>query len=158
MSRTYVALSNVEKDLYDLENPQDSLAEVTDQGFYHCVQCDNQLYDSDDKITGAAATPRFSAALPNSVKVAESFSYGLPRQICTCEKCGLYLGHCQAVTGQTGLTHYILSSSLMFKEDDDVEVAQEEEVGEAALWKKLGLVAAVGAIAGFAIFRLYSKN
>jgi len=89
-------------------------AQSEDAGLYLCVNCSNPLYDSDDKITtNAQRAPTFRASRNSALKYTEDYSYGLPRQIASCTKCGQLTGHVYN-RGTKRERHSAYSASLSF--------------------------------------------
>ena len=65
-----------------------------DSGKYHCVCCDEILFDSEHKFDSGTGWPSFSQALDNdNIEFVKDTSYGMLRTEVNCKKCGSHLGH-----------------------------------------------------------------
>ncbi len=67
---------------------------VWDDGTYHCVVCDEALFDSETKFDAGCGWPSFDRALSDD-KVTEKrdISHGMIRTEVVCTGCGAHLGH-----------------------------------------------------------------
>ncbi len=67
---------------------------VWDDGTYHCVVCDEPLFDSATKFDAGCGWPSFDRALADH-KVTEKrdLSHGMIRTEVVCANCGAHLGH-----------------------------------------------------------------
>ncbi len=67
---------------------------VWDDGTYHCVVCDEPLFDSATKFDAGCGWPSFDRALVDD-KVTEKrdVSHGMVRTEVVCTGCGAHLGH-----------------------------------------------------------------
>lgn len=65
-----------------------------DDGTYHCIVCDEPLFDSDTKFESGSGWPSFWEAVdPAKVTRIEDRSHGMLRTEAVCAKCGAHLGH-----------------------------------------------------------------
>jgi len=68
--------------------------DVKDDGTYHCVVCDEELFSSDTKFESGSGWPSFFEAIDTSkVTVKEDSSHGMVRTEALCANCGAHLGH-----------------------------------------------------------------
>lgn len=89
---------------------------LEDVGAYHCRQCKQILFRSEQKFHSGSGWPSFEGAQPNALLVEQESGRG--RKVC-CAQCGQFLG--QMVKGEgfteTDLRFDINSSALIFKPD-----------------------------------------
>ncbi len=62
-------------------------------GFYHCVNCDAKLFNSNTKYDSGTGWPSFTEALPGAFKTKVDYSFGMKRTEYHCAKCGAHHGH-----------------------------------------------------------------
>lgn len=88
-----------------------------DDGMYHCVACDAELFQSDSKFDSGCGWPSFSLPITeDSVDVYEDTTLGMRRVEVTCARCGAHLGHVFPDGPKpTGLRYCINSVSLKFE-------------------------------------------
>lgn len=68
--------------------------DVKDDGTYHCIVCDEELFDSDTKFESGSGWPSFFEAIdPSKVTIKEDHSHGMVRTEALCANCGAHLGH-----------------------------------------------------------------
>jgi peptide-methionine (R)-S-oxide reductase len=68
--------------------------DTKDPGVYHCVVCDQALFDSETKFDSGTGWPSFFADLGNgNVSRIEDRSHGMVRVEARCAKCAAHLGH-----------------------------------------------------------------
>lgn len=91
--------------------------ETTTPGLYHCVACDNLLFDSRAKLECGCGWPAFSApAEPSRVQLREECSGGIPGVEVLCSGCEGHLGHVFEEETPTGFRYCINSVCLRLKE------------------------------------------
>jgi len=89
-----------------------------DNGVYHCVCCENDLFDSSAKFNSGTGWPSFYQAL-SSEKIAtkEDSSLFMTRTEVLCNKCDSHLGHVFPDGPEpTGMRFCINSTSLQLKQ------------------------------------------
>ncbi|HMS92386.1 MAG TPA: peptide-methionine (R)-S-oxide reductase MsrB [Candidatus Saccharibacteria bacterium] len=62
-------------------------------GSYHCVVCDQKLFESNAKFDSGTGWPSFDQAVPGSIKMKDDDSHSMHRTEVVCSKCGAHLGH-----------------------------------------------------------------
>lgn len=89
-----------------------------DDGIYHCIVCDADLFASDTKFESGSGWPSFWQAIdPAKVTVHTDKSHGMVRTEALCAGCGAHLGHVFPDGPQpTGDRFCMNSASLNFKE------------------------------------------
>jgi peptide-methionine (R)-S-oxide reductase len=89
-----------------------------DDGIYHCIVCDADLFASDTKFESGSGWPSFWQAIdPAKVTVHTDKSHGMTRTEALCAGCGAHLGHVFPDGPQpTGDRFCMNSASLNFKE------------------------------------------
>lgn len=94
--------------------------DVWQDGSYHCVVCDNELFTSGTKFDAGCGWPSFDQPV-SSEKVAEvqDLSAGMARTESLCGKCGAHLGHVfDDGPTDTGLRYCMNSASLRLVQQD----------------------------------------
>lgn len=92
-----------------------------EDGMYHCIVCDEKLFDSDTKFDSQSGWPSFYDAANNqALKLKEDNSHGMRRTEVVCAKCGGHLGHLfqDAPETPTGARYCINACALDFKSKD----------------------------------------
>lgn len=63
------------------------------EGTYHCVACDNPLFDSSTKYDSGTGWPSFFDKLPGAFETKRDFKLIWPRTEYHCARCGGHHGH-----------------------------------------------------------------
>lgn len=94
---------------------------VKEDGIFHCVVCDNELFKTDKKFESGSGWPSFTdvAKQGNVLRIVDE-SHGMVRTEVVCAKCGAHLGHVfdDGPADETGLRYCINSASLNFSSKD----------------------------------------
>ena len=63
------------------------------KGIYHCVGCDQPLFNSEMKFDSGTGWPSFFDYLPNALEFKTDFKLVIPRKEYHCSRCGGHHGH-----------------------------------------------------------------
>ena len=89
-------------------------------GVYHCICCNEPLFDSRAKFDSGCGWPSFDRAIEGTVTYTEDGSHGMKRVEITCSQCGSHLGHVfPDGPTETGQRYCVNSLSLDFEPTPD---------------------------------------
>ena len=100
------------------------------EGTYHCVVCDEPLFQSETKFDSGTGWPSFSLPVAEgAVGEKRDISFGMVRTESICAKCGAHLGHVfpDGPADDGGLRYCMNSASLNLKPSDAEDAEDSAE-------------------------------
>ena len=90
---------------------------TTTDGVYHCICCNEPLFDSKTKFDAGCGWPSFYQALEGKVRYQRDSSHGMERTEIVCQHCDAHLGHVFNDGPEPGGLRYCVNSvSLTFSQ------------------------------------------
>lgn len=101
--------------------------DTTDDGVYHCIVCDEALFESDTKYDAHCGWPSFYQAIDDEkITRKVDMTLGMQRVETVCAKCGAHLGHVFPDGPEpTGERFCMNSASLNLETIEDQQVDAE---------------------------------
>ncbi|MEZ5237580.1 MAG: peptide-methionine (R)-S-oxide reductase MsrB [Microthrixaceae bacterium] len=85
-----------------------------EDGTYHCVVCEAELFDSDTKFESGTGWPSFTDPKDReAVEMVEDRSHGMVRTEVRCANCGAHLGHVFPDGPAPGGMRYCMNSASL---------------------------------------------
>jgi peptide-methionine (R)-S-oxide reductase len=82
-----------------------------DEGVFHCANCDNPIFKTDDQFDSDCGWPSFESPISKgAVTYHEDKSHGMVRTEVLCGNCGAHLGH---VFDETNRMRYCINSAVL---------------------------------------------